>query len=110
MEAFEPESDETRDSAASRKPAKPSQLWQGAGYQPDSFVYINGHRYRLASIPTSGAQILVDVTKGPAGALPVRVGDSVCLLCAQHPIGDLGKVRAYLAATCRIGCRSEYSL
>lgn len=92
VDAFEPESDDSRDSAASKKPSKTSQLWQGAGYQPDSFVYINGHRYRLASIPTSGAQILVDVTKAPAGQA-VKVGDSVCLLCAQHPVGDLGKVR-----------------
>jgi hypothetical protein len=61
-------------------------------YQPDSYVYINRRQYRLATIPTNGSQILVDVTQ-PAGGKPVAVGDRVCILCVEHPLGALGQVR-----------------
>jgi alanine racemase len=61
-----------------------------ADYQPDSYVYINGHRFRLARIPTDATQILVDVTNAKGKA--VAVGDKVCLLCDDHPVGDLAEV------------------
>lgn len=60
-------------------------------YQPDSYVYIDGQQYRLANIPTTGSQILVDITRVKGGRA-VAVGDSVCLLCADHPVGDLAEV------------------
>jgi len=64
---------------------------KAAGYQPDSFVVIKGKKYQLASIPTHGSKIVVDVTKAPAGS-GVAVGDSVCILCDQHSLEALAKV------------------
>ena len=62
-----------------------------AGYQPDSFVFIKDKRYRLAKIPTNSSQILIDLGEPPSGST-VAVGDSVCIICAQHSLGALGEV------------------
>lgn len=75
------------------KPEKrlaPSRDWKApklSGYKPDSYVLLNGQRLRLAAIPAGdGRQLLVDVTKA---SRPVKVGDRVCLVCKERPLGLL---------------------
>lgn len=86
--AFEPEDDSDDKTAAARVPAAAA---TGFSRQPDSYVFIAGTKYQLASIPTDGSQILVDITH--AAPQNVRVGSRVCLLCSQHTLGDLAQVR-----------------
>lgn len=59
-------------------------------YQPDSFLLIRNKQYKLASIPTKRSQIVIDVGNATAGS--VAVGDRVCIICAQHPLGELAQV------------------
>jgi hypothetical protein len=61
-----------------------------AGYQPNSFVYIRGKKYRLAKIPTSGSQVIIDLGTATPGS--VAVGDIVCIICPKHPLGALAQV------------------
>lgn len=84
--AFIPESPENRSTEATVADGVAS------GYQPDSYVYINGQQYRLASIPLNGTRILVDVTQSRGNGKPVAVGDRVCILCNEHPVEALGQV------------------
>jgi hypothetical protein len=64
---------------------------EASRYQPDSFVFIRDKQYRLAGIPTNGSQVVIDLSKATPGS--VAVGDKVCIICAQHPLGALAQVR-----------------
>jgi hypothetical protein len=53
-------------------------------------VYIRDKKYRLAKIPTNALQIVIDLGNATNGS--VAVGDRVCIICGQHPLGALAKV------------------
>lgn len=58
--------------------------------QPSAFVCIHGQRLRLAAVPRGdGGLLRVDVTDA---AVPVRPGDSVCLLGDERGLKDLADV------------------
>lgn len=60
-----------------------------------SFVYIAGRRHNATRHADSESALVVDVSHTAAGRA-VQVGDSVCLLCAEHRLGDLAQVRLRL--------------
>lgn len=87
VQAYIPDSADDSSSAAAAGNRK--LLAPVSGYQPDSYVRINGQRFRLAAIPRDGSQLLVDVSKAKK---PVAVGDEVCLVCQEHPLASLAEV------------------